>query len=196
MTQIDNLGEPSVSTVLKALKDIKDVFIVACRRYGGRVENSTCYVPLRNLYYVLDEFGKEVEREGLYRYGAPLLKFVGEEAEPRRHRIVNIQLIPRGEKAEARVWLSSHVYDRLYKNFKKEEEGDEGGYYIQLENEFTLSAQGRTETPWHELGDAVNSLISDLSIRTTRVADVEDEAWRWFKKKVEDSHSWWELTRG
>ena len=188
------MGDSSVSTVLKALKDIKDAFIAVCKRYGGRVENSTCYVPLRNLYYVLDEFGKEVEREKLYRYGAPL-RLIGEETEPRRHRIVNIQLIPRGEKVDARVLLSSHVYDRLYKNFKKEEEEAEGGYYIKLENEFILRAQDRTEAPWYELGDAVNSLISDLSIRTTRVADVEDEAWRWFKKKVEDSHDWWELTR-
>jgi len=184
-----------VSAVLKTLKDIKDVFIAVCKRYGGRVEDSTCYVPLRNLYYVLDEFGKEVEREELYRYGIPLLRCVSEEAEPGRRRVVNVQLIPRGEKAEARVWLSSHVYDRLYKNFRKEEEGAEGSYHIRLENEFTLSAQGRAEAPWRKLGDAVNSLISDLSIRTTRVADVEDKAWRWFKKKVEDSHSWWELTR-
>jgi len=120
----------------------------------------------------------------------------GHASEPPRSRYWEVQLIPRGEKVDARVWVSSHVYDRLYKNFKKEEGRAEGGYYIRLENEFTLRAGDRIETPWEELGNRVHSLISDLSIETTRVADVEDQAWRWFKKRVEESHDWWELTRG
>ena len=177
------------------MRGIKEAFVAICRRYGGRVEDSTCFIPLKYLYYALDEFGKEVERERLYSIGAPLLRFVGEETEPRGTRIVNVQVIPHGREADIRVWLSKHVYDRLYKTFRKEEGSAEGTYSINLENEYVLSAQGKAEASWRDLGYEVSRLISDLSIQTTRVADVDDRSWRWFKKKVEESRDWWELTR-
>ena len=177
------------------VRDVKELFTYFCRRYGGRVEGSTCKLPLRNLYYALDEFGREVAREELYHFGAPLW-FIGEEVEPRRHRIVNVEVIPRGDKVNVRVTLSRHVHDKLFKTFKEESGRAEGSYHIKLDNEFTLRAWDRVEASWSELGDKVGRLISDLSIETTKVAGVDDRAWRWFKKRVEESHDWWELTRG
>ena len=190
-----------MSATLKALRDIKEAFIAVCKRHRGRVEDTTCFISPRDLYYAIDDLAREVKL-GEVQPRFTRLRFVAKSVVPGRTQTINIVLLPFGrDKVKVDATVSSEIHDRLSRWFHKEsfraEENirAEGSYHVELDNEFYTRSWGSREATWSNLGDEVYKLISELQIEGSKTAAVEAEAWKWFKKKVEKSEDWWELTR-
>jgi len=156
-------------------------------------------MPLKNLYHFLHDLAYEV-RTGEVQHRYTRLNVIAEDIRPRETHRVSITLESFGrEYVNVDVHIGNEIYDRLLKWFKKESRSDgieaEGEYHININNMFITRGYGRIESTWEKLGDDIYSLISKLQIEISKTTPVEIEAWKWFKKKVEESRDWWELTR-